>query len=50
MFKVGAASAFSELSFYVITDPLKLYSELEGRKKQKQKNPEFTMPVLWLLY
>lgn len=38
LFKAAAMNAFSELSFYVITDPLKLYNELEGKKKSK-KNP-----------
>lgn len=49
LFKVAAVSTFSQLNFYILTNPLKLYNELEEKKK-RQKNPEITMPVLWLQY
>lgn len=41
LFKVAAVSTFSQLNFYILTNPLKLYNELEEKKKGKktQRSP-----------
>lgn len=37
LFKVAAVSTFSQLNFYILTNPLKLYNELEEKKKKAKK-------------
>lgn len=37
LFKVAAVSTFFQLNFYILTNPLKLYNELEEKKKKAKK-------------